>query len=764
MGNMTGDGIHASGAEATGEASEEATSGCDCKEDAGAFYVFDEQGNLVDTGAPAPPLPVPSFGPMLPVPPPVLSPPFPPPITARACPISTLDGSWLVEFAPQGGPASPVFPLTHIRGPMRIEVGAASLRISGDIYARRMPFAPNGPVAPGPPRAMPWYPQLPMTQYVWYFRSTGCTYAAGQLQFTFERRLWDRAARTFTATDAGRMTLTCRRPLGLGPRITRLRPMTGSATIGGRTYHVTATKTSTMYRGCAVEVDAMTNRQWPATASMCTGAAVGFRSVYATAGWEVQVTVDDTALPEDPQLSVPELQTLIAGHETPATDPSQWRMWLLVGSAQGTLFGLMFDDDAAPREGAVGFADPQFGNDPTIAPFARNQPLGAVPLAFLRTLVHEAGHALNLFHPKHDVHAPPIGTSIMNQTGDVMGFATTANPYPCNATLEFDDHSRTSLIHAPDPQVRPGWLNFGWGHGSLSSGLPEPVDADGLRNIEEAADLRLDLVLPASIVVGEYVIAEVTLTNAGDAPREVTTLLNLSEGDLQLRRQTPDGRLDQVRDIVVGCGPRPFVTLAPGESLTGRAQVFYTSVGHTFTAPGQHLVEAELDGGDGLTVVRSGPVRVQVRMPVSEAEQAIADATLDRGVGRALALGDFVVDEAAQEKLTAVAEGHADSDTGAACALVLANSLARPLSGREEEAARPAQPEAARRYLDLAVQGRSAQRVAELATTVASSVDKDAPVVEQALTRMRRARKGAADMERAEAVVADFSRAGSRRA
>src|SRR5215204_4597364 len=427
MGNMTGDGIHASGAEATGEASEEATSGCDCKEDAGAFYVFDEQGNLVDTGAPAPPLPVPSFGPMLPVPPPVLSPPFPPPITARACPITTLDGSWLVEFAPQGGPASPVFPLTHIRGPMRIEVGAASLRISGDIYARRMPFAPNGPVAPGPPRAMPWYPQLPMTQYVWYFRSTGCTYAAGQLQFTFERRLWDRAARAFTTTDAGQMTLTCRRPLGLSTRIARLRRMNGTARIGGRTYHVTATKTSTMYRGCAVEVDAMTNRRWPATAAMCSGAVIDFRSVYATAGWEVQVTVDDTALPEDPQLSVPELQTLIAGHETPATDPSQWRMWLLVGSAQGTLFGLMFDDDAAPREGAVGFADPQFGNDPTIAPFARNQPLGAVPLAFLRTLVHEAGHALNLFHPKHDVHAPPIGTSIMNQTGDVMGFATTAN-------------------------------------------------------------------------------------------------------------------------------------------------------------------------------------------------------------------------------------------------------------------------------------------------------------------------------------------------
>ena len=111
---------------------------------------------------------------------------------------------------------------------------------------------------------------------------------------------------------------------------------------------------------------------------------------------------------------------------------------------------------------------------PRIAANARNQPLNNVPAAFLRTLVHEAGHALNLFHPKHDVHQPPIGTEIMNQTGDVIGFATSANPYPRNAAFVFSGHDRTSLIHSPDPQVRPGWKNFGWGHGSLSAGLPRP--------------------------------------------------------------------------------------------------------------------------------------------------------------------------------------------------------------------------------------------------------------------------------------------------
>ena len=124
------------------------------------------------------------------------------------------------------------------------------------------------------------------------------------------------------------------------------------------------------------------------------------------------------------------------------------------------------------REGAVGFADPTLPNLNIILSSARNQALNNVPAAFLRTLIHEAGHAFNLFHPKHDVHSPAIGTTIMNQTSDVVGFATAANPYPCNATFDFNEHNRTSLIHSPDPQVKPGWKEFGWGSRERLVGPP----------------------------------------------------------------------------------------------------------------------------------------------------------------------------------------------------------------------------------------------------------------------------------------------------
>jgi hypothetical protein len=147
-----------------------------------------------------------------------------------------------------------------------------------------------------------------------------------------------------------------------------------------------------------------------------------------------------------------------------------------------------------------------------------------VPLAFLRTLIHEAGHAFNLFHPKQDVHSVPIGTTIMNQTGDVIGFATDASPYPRNAIKGFNDHNLTSLIHSPDPQVKPGWKEFGLGHGSVWSGVAEPVDAIGLdEGGPEAGDLQLKVDLPGVVTRGEFVSATVTVTNVGSAPRDVTT-------------------------------------------------------------------------------------------------------------------------------------------------------------------------------------------------------------------------------------------------
>lgn len=706
---------------------------------------------------------------------------LPTPLLTGPCSLATVNGSWLVTLTPLRGITA--FG-SEIRGPMRIQVTGSALRVSGDIYVRRTgliaPLAPvqsndlppdlpidagaegaDGQLATLPVNGAPGtptYPQFPKNQYSWYFRSAGVTYGNGALTFQLIRHLWDRTSQEFISQDTGQMQLNCRRslltPFGIAS-------MTGTATIGGTKYSVAATKTSNLYRGCQVEVDVMTGRVFPASATIGSGAVTSFRQIYASGGWDVTVRLDEVNVPEDASLTNAELQTLLAGHRGPAPAGDPWRLWLLVGSSQGTLFGVMFDEDSVPREGAVGFADGTLGNGSTIDPSARNRPLDEVPSAFLRTLVHEAGHALNLFHPKHDVHAPPIGTEIMNQTGDVIGFATVANPYPRNASFAFAQHDLDSLVHSPDPQVRPGWKPFGWGHGSLSSGLPVPVDANGLVNADDDEMLRLELSLPAQVFVGEYVVAETVLTNTGDIPRQVSTRLNLAEGDLRLLHVLPGGAVEQTRDVVVACGPRAMTTLAPGEQLRGRMQVLFTSEGVTFSEPGMHIVRAEFDV-DGFTSVRSDRVTVTVRSAASSTERDIALATLDPGVGLAIALGDFGANEDARQRITTVAEDHPDADTGAACALVLANSFARGHVDFRTAEIRLASTDDAQRYLALAAKGRSAEQLLTLAATVASPVERDAPVVADALAQVKRSRRGKADVALAEVIAEDFVESSAR--
>jgi hypothetical protein len=661
---------------------------------------------------------------------------------APAMPARLLDGSWYLHFVPEGPHTAQA-----IRGPMRIEVARPRLRISGDIYVARTgpgstellnPFVESAALF-----GKNWYPQLPLKQYAWYFRSVGVEYSGGVLTFKVERRVWSQTTKEFVATDTGWMKFECRGEMTTHPSLPApALTIKGLAQVGAVTYRVVATKTSRLYRGCKVEVDVMTNRTWPLTASTCAGAEMTFRSIYATAGWDCPATISDTDIPDDPQLTTVELHTALATHRSPVATGG-WRLWMLIGSAQGSTFGVMFDDQEPHREGVVGFYDPTLPSNPTIEVSARGQKLGDVPAAFMRTLVHEAGHAFNLFHPKHDVHTVPIGPTIMNQTGDVMGFSTVANPYPCNAVFRFDDHSRTSLIHSPDPQVAPGGKPFGWGHGGLFGGIAEPTDAAGL--IEDTAEstvLTLELKVPETVFRGEFVTATFVLKNIGAEPVLVTRALNLSQGDLRLRVTPPGGVPQDVRDVIVACGDRSYDQLAPGESRESVAQIFYTTAGRTFRQTGRYYVSAELDTGTD-RIVRSAPAEIVVRAPANETEQEISRLMLDDAVARSLALGDFVLDTDARAKLETLADNHADTDSGAAASLVLANSLGRPLRDiRSNKVVRKAEVDNARKRVASAMKAHGENRTVCLSVAVAAPTDADAAVLSLADDALGKAKKG----------------------
>jgi hypothetical protein len=656
------------------------------------------------------------------------------------CPLGVLDGSWFLEIT---GP----FTLFATRGALRIEARNGLLRASADMYTSRPFIGPwatlSGVAAPAdlqirmPPSALRirrnWYPTFPQAEYAWYLRSTGVSYVGGVLLIAFTRHLWSRQQRDFVSTDQGWLRLVCHEgtvKLPTFPRETK--QLSGTAMIGGKQHDIRATKTSPYYRGCVVEVDAMVNRNWVASATT-PGGTVSFTGVYRAHGLDFRAVVNDTNVPEDANLTVAELHALLTAHRSLASPPS-WHLWLLVGSRLGTggTLGLMFDDVAPHREGAVGFADPNLGSSSIIDPAAQNRALGDVPAAFLRTLIHEAGHAFNLFHPKHDVHAVPIGTTIMNQTGDVMGFASTTDRFPGNATFAFNEHNATSLVHSPDPQVAPGWRDFGWGHGNLSSGVPVPTDVAGLTAGAEAEDLRLELSVPPLIVRGEVVVADVTVTNTGDAPRSVTERLNLAEDDLYLHVGCPSGSTVRVRDVVLACSLPRMVELQPGESISAAVQLFFTSEGFTFDQPGFYELTAELDIGDGSQqIARSEPVRIEVQLPVEDDQRRLADLTMDDAVGRSVSFGDYGADEQIAETLATVATDFAASDTGAVLGLVLINGHDRDtrdlMSG---DVASPARRDDAGSVLDQLLEHHSSDELERLAGAAVSPLEPDAPVLD----------------------------------
>ena len=118
---------------------------------------------------------------------------------------------------------------------------------------------------------------------------------------------------------------------------------------------------------------------------------------------------------------------------------------------------------------------------------------------------------------------------------------------------------------------------------------------------------------------------------------------------------------------------------------------------------------------------------------MTDEEREISQLMMDDGVARSLALGDFGFNAETRRKLEVLTEKYGNTTSGAAAALVLANSLSRPLKNlRTGKIARKAEPERGRRAMSIAAKGRTAAHLVELAVAVVSPADSKAPILQQA--------------------------------
>ncbi len=191
----------------------------------------------------------------------------------------------------------------------------------------------------------------------------------------------------------------------------------------------------------SVEFDRMVGTTFP-TAQFVNGSSVDINSIYLDAGFRVSVEEDDTNiaelnLPQNDCISDAELDAIENSHRSSPLFPSMWTYYLygVVVNHYGEVL------DACSPNWVLG----KMWNHHTRSAFAifyLHSSIQAGSPEYLRTTVHEIGHALNLHHEDGDG-----STTIMNQTGDLD---------EDNWVFEFSADSVDHLQNHPNQCKYPG--------------------------------------------------------------------------------------------------------------------------------------------------------------------------------------------------------------------------------------------------------------------------------------------------------------------
>lgn len=396
---------------------------------------------------------------------------------------------------------------------------------------------------------------------------------------------------------------------------------------------------SNSFRRATLEIDTLTG----AVAPLPVGAE-DFRSVFATAGWNLSVVSDQVNIPVPAGVNANDcwssgnLHNLMAGVRNPSTDlDKEWRLHLIVVPGRlGCGRGVMYDQIVVPREGVASFCNDGYpSTDTSNYGAAANQQQRNIPRAFLRSACHEVGHGFNQIHQEGEGGAD---NSIMTTTpsvANVLGGPASGAPgvFPTNINLAFNTHVRRHLIHWPDPVVRPGGHTFNSGHGGAA--IPS---ADLQRFGADELDLRLNL--SGSVELGEPLQLQWTLTNTSAAPIAVPSDLGLGAQHATLSVTGPDGRSRPMPSFVICTDGVSIEPLAPDAALSAETRLFWSTNGFAFATPGKHRVElrvAWVQAGVAFGVEASADV--WVGYPQSTTDNDAAALLLDDQVGMYVALG-----------------------------------------------------------------------------------------------------------------------------
>jgi hypothetical protein len=546
-------------------------------------------------------------------------------------------------------------------GTLRVEHVSAGVRFSGDLY-HNQPIEDLVAELPDTGEGISIYPR---TRYHSYLCGIGVqlsatipTDAEESLTLEFEEFVYNHPATGFNGTFD--QAPTRRILFALAPTAS---PDHYSGTVHEGTTELGSVSirwVSPNYRRAHLQVSTLEGAVAPPADVDGTTIA----TIFTDAGWELSVTQGDLRLPAVlsgvnihkcwTSFDLTPLMASIPGHN-PADLDVEWRLHLLVVPGDSCRhFGRMFDmaftaPAGVPREGAVTYSHARYLSQASAGlagspdyDEAADQPQHEVPRAYLRSAVHELGHALNQLHQIG--HKGPADNSIMTPTTTAAELLGAAGTFPDELNLVFNDRVKSHLRHLPDPAVRPGAMEF---FGSTIA-APEAAEVTWLEMLELSVEPSSD-----RVALGAPVTLSWTLTNQGQTAVPAPAELEVESLVARVSITGPTGEIVFLRPVELhSCPQISIVPLKPGASVRGSTSLFWGRDGFAFEMPGRHVIEViALWDLAGIPVAVSGERDVFVEYPTSKEENEVAALLLDPDVGTAVAFGDVTPFKRAAERI-----------------------------------------------------------------------------------------------------------------
>jgi Tetratricopeptide repeat len=444
------------------------------------------------------------------------------------------------------------------------------------------------------------------------------------------------------------------------------------------------------------------------------GRTFTLKDIFSRANLNLQISASDQEIPMlgDGNVSDGDLNDLMETFsKRPASSDNNNNMYAYFVIVNGLIMRPGGDGILRPAPGILGAMWDQ-GFRKGTAVFYKNELVNTQPIAYLRTSAHEIGHQFNLHHRDGDV-TNASGTqkkfSIMNQTGVIMEYGG----WPQGISLEFGPLEVKHLSSHDIRFVAPGKSPFSpkcdidhdqW-HNEAPSRLG--VMERDLTTFDGIPEKELDFQIQMGkekYLPGQPSISYLKLTNVGS--KDLSLIDKLTPEYNIVKFYIKKGEEGEVRFM-----PYVFYEFVPektilklGESIYGRAKIFYGANGYTFPEPGTYTVRAEYHGlNDGLgTIIQSNPIEVIIREPENKEEEE--QVKLIKGKEQALVLlfegGDHLNEGINQ--LTKLAQQYPQSILGGYANAVLGLHWSRQFKDFKNNRVREPNYDMARLYLETA--------------------------------------------------------------